>query len=127
MGQDGSLRPIGNRPLLAAQFYAARNVTTRDHPPLISTRCSPVSLLHMPPTPHEHVVRSASVVSAAVLLSRLTGLAREIVMARLFRAGVAMDAFVIRFRIPNLTRDLFAEGALWSAFVPAFTTYLAAK
>src|SRR6266481_7300455 len=76
---------------------------------------------------HDNVVRSASVVSAAVLLSRLTGLIREIVLARLFGAGVAMDAFVIGFRIPNLTRDLFAEGALSSAFVPTFTSYLATK
>jgi integral membrane protein MviN len=72
-------------------------------------------------------VRSAGVVSAAVLLSRLTGLVREIIMARLFGAGVAMDAFVIGFRIPNLMRDLFAEGALSSAFVPTFTGYLTAK
>jgi len=72
-------------------------------------------------------VRSAGVVSAAVLLSRVTGLAREIAMARLFGAGVANDAFVIGFRIPNLTRDLFAEGALSSAFVPVFTTYLTTK
>src|SRR5437870_3140625 len=48
-------------------------------------------------------------------------------MARLFGAGVANDAFVIGFRIPNLTRDLFAEGALSSAFVPTFTSYLANK
>jgi len=48
-------------------------------------------------------------------------------MARLFGAGVANDAFVIGFRIPNLTRDLFAEGALSSAFVPTFTSYLATK
>ena len=79
------------------------------------------------PSPQYNVVRSAGVVSAAVLLSRLTGLAREIAMARLFGAGVANDAFVIGFRIPNLTRDLFAEGALSSAFVPTFTTYLATK
>src|SRR5260370_40839465 len=77
--------------------------------------------------PHANVVRSAGVVSAAVMLSRLTGLAREIAMARLFGAGVANDAFVIGFRIPNLTRDLFAEGALPSAFVPTFTSYLQTK
>src|SRR5580704_4996118 len=80
-----------------------------------------------PATQQADVVRSASVVSAAVLLSRLTGLVREIVMARLFGAGVAMDAFVIGFRIPNLTRDLFAEGALSSAFVPTFSRYLTTK
>src|SRR5262249_22812388 len=76
---------------------------------------------------HENVVRSAGVVSAAVMLSRLTGLAREITFARLFGASMANDAFAIGFRIPNLTRDLFAEGALSSAFVPTFTSYLATK
>src|SRR5262249_14001556 len=74
---------------------------------------------------HENVVRSASVVSAAGMLSRVTGLVREITFARLFGAGLANDAFVIGFRIPNLTRDLFAEGALSSAFVPTFTAALA--
>ncbi len=66
-------------------------------------------------------------VSASVLASRVSGLVREIFMARLFGAGQAYDAFVLGFRIPNLTRDLFAEGALSSAFVPTFTQYLATK
>jgi putative peptidoglycan lipid II flippase len=73
----------------------------------------------------ESVVRSAGVVSVAVLMSRVTGLLRESVMARLFGAGLIYDAFMLGFRIPNLTRDLFAEGALSSAFVPTFTEYLA--
>src|SRR5947207_13454069 len=76
---------------------------------------------------HESLVRSAGVVSAAVFLSRITGLVREIVMARLFCAGEIYDAFLLGFRIPNLTRDLFAEGALSSAFVPVFTKYLSTK
>jgi putative peptidoglycan lipid II flippase len=76
---------------------------------------------------HENVVRSAGIVSAAVMLSRLTGLVREITFARLFGASMANDAFAIGFRIPNLTRDLFAEGALSSAFVPTFSSYLATK
>ena len=63
-------------------------------------------------------------VSVAVFMSRITGLLREIVMARLFGAGLIYDAFMLGFRIPNLTRDLFAEGALSSAFVPTFTEYL---
>ena len=63
----------------------------------------------------------------SVLASRLSGLLREIFMARLFGAGLAYDAFVLGFRIPNLTRDLFAEGALSSAFVPTFTQYLTTK
>lgn len=58
------------------------------------------------------------------MMSRVTGLVRESVMARLFGAGLQYDAFMLGFRIPNLTRDLFAEGALSSAFVPTFTEYL---
>jgi len=54
------------------------------------------------------VVRSAGVVSVAVFMSRITGLLRESVMARLFGAGLIYDAFMLGFRIPNLTRDLFA-------------------
>ena len=60
-------------------------------------------------------------------MSRLTGLVREMVMARLFGAGFIYDAFLLGFRIPNLTRDLFAEGALSSAFVPIFTQTLSQK
>lgn len=60
-------------------------------------------------------------------LSRITGLVREMVMARLFGAGQVYDAFLLGFRIPNLTRDLFAEGALSSAFVPVFTQHLTQK
>ena len=52
---------------------------------------------------------------------------REIVMARLFGAGAANDAFQLAFRIPSLTRNLFAEGALSSAFVPVFTRSLATE
>jgi putative peptidoglycan lipid II flippase len=75
----------------------------------------------------ESVVRSAGIVSIAVFMSRITGLLRESVMARLFGAGLTYDAFMLGFRIPNLTRDLFAEGALSSAFVPTFTEYLATR
>ncbi len=62
--------------------------------------------------------------SFAVALSRVSGLVREMVMSRLFGASMPYDAFRIGFQIPNLTRDLFAEGALSSAFVPAFTEAL---
>jgi putative peptidoglycan lipid II flippase len=79
------------------------------------------------PDPQPSVVRSAGIVSAAVALSRASGLVREMIMARLFGAGQAYDAFLLGFRIPNLTRDLFAEGALSSAFVPTFTQCLATK
>ena len=79
------------------------------------------------PAPAESVVRSAGMVSLAMAMSRVTGLLREIVMARLFGAGFVYDAFLLGFRIPNLTRDLFAEGALSSAFVPIFTQTLEHK
>jgi len=59
-------------------------------------------------------------VSAGTALSRVFGLVREQVMAYYFGAGMATDAFVAAFRIPNLLRDMFAEGALSSAFVPVF-------
>ena len=72
-------------------------------------------------------MRSAGEVSIAVFMSRLTGLVRESLMARMFGAGLIYDAFMLGFRIPNLTRDLFAEGALSSAFIPIFTEYLAKR
>lgn len=68
-----------------------------------------------------HVARRAGRVGLATLLSRVTGLVRDQVMAVLFGAGFATDAFNVAFRIPNLLRDLFAEGAMSSAFVPTFT------
>lgn len=67
------------------------------------------------------VARSARTVSIAVLGSRVLGLVREQVMAALFGASKEFDAFVTAFRIPNLLRDLFAEGALSAAFVTTFT------
>jgi len=88
---------------------------------------SRIALATEPLSQSEHVVRSAGVASVAIFMSRVTGLMREIVMARLFGAGQAYDAFLLGFRIPNLTRDLFAEGALSSAFVPTFTEYLAKR
>jgi len=75
-------------------------------------------------TQPERVVRSASIVSAAVMLSRISGLAREMVMAYAFGAGASHDAFLLGFRIPNLTRDLVGEGAFSSAFIPTFTKSL---
>jgi len=82
---------------------------------------------HAPKSQSERVFRSAGVASAAVLTSRVSGLVREGAMARMFGAGSAYDAFLIGFRIPNLARDLFAEGALSAAFVPIFVEYLQNK
>ena len=60
------------------------------------------------------------------MASRLLGVGREMVLAALFGAGsgVEMDAFNVAFRVPNLLRDLFAEGAMTAAFVPTFTRTL---
>jgi putative peptidoglycan lipid II flippase len=70
------------------------------------------------------VARSAGLAGVATLASRLLGLARDQVLASLFGAGNDMDAFVVAFRLPNLVRDLFAEGAMSAAFVPTFTREL---
>jgi putative peptidoglycan lipid II flippase len=72
----------------------------------------------------DRIARSTGVVSSATFLSRILGLVREQVFAYLFGAGFATDAFIAAFRIPNLLRDLFAEGALSSAFIPVFTDHV---
>ncbi len=69
------------------------------------------------------IAKSAGVVGIAVMCSRVLGLIREQVFAGLFGAGYAYDAFVVAFRIPNLLRDLFGEGALSAAFVTVFSDY----
>ncbi|MGH9948305.1 MAG: murein biosynthesis integral membrane protein MurJ [Pyrinomonadaceae bacterium] len=69
------------------------------------------------------VARSAGIVSIAVMFSRLLGLIREQIFAYYFGAGFLYDAYVVAFRIPNVLRDLFAEGALSAAFVKVFTDY----
>lgn len=65
-------------------------------------------------------VRSAGLVSACTLLSRILGFVRDSVSAYFFGASPLWDAFALAFRIPNLFRRLFGEGALTSAFLPAF-------
>ncbi|HSK73857.1 MAG TPA: murein biosynthesis integral membrane protein MurJ [Pyrinomonadaceae bacterium] len=72
---------------------------------------------------HQSVTRSAGIVSIAVMFSRVMGLAREQVFAYYFGAGFLYDAYQAAFTIPNLLRDLFAEGALSAAFVKVFTDY----
>src|SRR5690606_24329896 len=64
------------------------------------------------------LLRSAATVSSFTLLSRITGLVRDVLIARAFGAGPLTDAFWVAFRIPNLLRRLFAEGAFSQAFVP---------
>lgn len=65
-----------------------------------------------------NLLRAAATVSSYTLLSRITGLVRDVLIARAFGAGNLTDAFWVAFRIPNLLRRLFAEGAFSQAFVP---------
>jgi len=74
-------------------------------------------------TKQTSVARSAGIVSIAVMFSRVLGLVREMVFARYFGVGFIYDAYQVAFRIPNVLRDLFAEGALSAAFVKVFTDY----
>ncbi len=68
------------------------------------------------------LLKSASTVSLLTLASRVTGLARDLIMASMFGANALTDAFNVAFRIPNLFRRLFAEGAFSQAFVPVLAT-----
>jgi putative peptidoglycan lipid II flippase len=69
-------------------------------------------------------IRSSASVSLAILASRVLGVVRDSLFARIFGVSALTDAYVAAFRIPNLLRDLFAEGALSSAFVPTFSDAL---
>jgi putative peptidoglycan lipid II flippase len=79
---------------------------------------------HPSSSSQNQIKRSAFAMGIATLFSRIAGLLREQVFAYLFGAQNVADAFNIAFRIPNLLRDLFAEGAMSSAFVPNFTKAL---
>ena len=70
-----------------------------------------------------NLLKAAASVSGMTLASRITGFVRDTLLAILFGAGPAMDAFVVAFRIPNLLRRLFAEGAFSQAFVPVLGQY----
>jgi len=67
------------------------------------------------------IFRSAAIVSLSIFVSRVLGLVRDVVIASTFGAGALTDVFFVAFRVPNLLRRIFAEGAFSSAFVPAFT------
>jgi putative peptidoglycan lipid II flippase len=69
------------------------------------------------------LLRSTAVVSSMTLLSRVLGLARDVVFARFFGAGLIMDAFFVAFKLPNIFRRFFAEGAFSQSFVPVFAEY----
>jgi len=70
-----------------------------------------------------NLLKALATVSSMTLLSRILGFVRDFVIARAFGAGVATDAFFVAFRLPNLLRRLFAEGAFSQAFVPILAEY----
>jgi len=79
-----------------------------------------------PSSPNQRIsTRATGVVGIAVLCSRVLGLLREVIFAALFGASRNMDAFLTAFRAPNMLRDLFAEGALSTAFVTTFSRRIA--
>ncbi len=74
---------------------------------------------------HRHLLRSASVITAATILSRIFGFIRDSRVAFLLGAGTANDAYTVAYRIPNLLRRLVGEGAVSAAFIPIFSRYVA--
>src|SRR5947208_15520259 len=75
----------------------------------------------------KQLVKSAGIIGIATFSSRILGFIRDMVLARLFGAGAAADAFFVAYRIPNLLRELFAEGSMSAAFIPIFSEYLAKR
>ena len=73
------------------------------------------------------LLKSTAIVGSMTLISRVLGLVRDIVLARLFGADAGMDAFFVAFKIPNFLRRLFAEGAFSQAFVPIIAEYRAQR
>lgn len=73
------------------------------------------------------IVKAAGLIGVATFSSRILGFIRDMVLARLFGATPAADAFFVAYRIPNLLRELFAEGSMSSAFIPVFTEYQTLK
>ena len=76
-----------------------------------------------PSAPAPRLLRSTVAVGGMTVLSRILGLVRDIFFARFFGASLVMDAFFVAFKIPNIFRRFFAEGAFSAAFVPVFAEY----
>lgn len=70
-----------------------------------------------------NLLKALATVSSMTLLSRILGFVRDFVIARAFGAGMVTDAFFVAFRLPNLLRRMFAEGAFSQAFVPILGEY----
>src|SRR5688572_14868830 len=76
---------------------------------------------------HRHLLKSASLISALTIVSRIFGYIRDSRVAFLLGAGTAADAYTTAYRIPNFLRRLVGEGAVSAAFIPVFSRYIADK
>ena len=70
-----------------------------------------------------NLLKALATVSSFTLVSRILGFVRDAIIARVFGAGFATDAFFVAFKLPNLLRRIFAEGAFSQAFVPVLAEY----
>ena len=70
-----------------------------------------------------NLLKSLATVSSMTMVSRVLGFVRDAIIARFFGAGMATDAFFVAFKLPNLLRRIFAEGAFSQAFVPILAEY----
>lgn len=92
-------------------------------PTRMSQSSPPPSLPSSPQGETHRISRAAGLIGGATFCSRILGFIRDITLANLFGANASADAFYIAYRIPNLLRELFAEGSMSSAFIPVFTEY----
>ncbi len=83
----------------------------------------PPSSVNQPSEDHRSIAGAAGLIGAATFSSRILGLIRDIILARLLGASASADAFFVAYRVPNLLRELLAEGSMSSAFIPVFTEY----
>lgn len=89
----------------------------------MSDPASPTPSTPSTPSDTKSVVKAAGIIGVATFSSRILGFIRDIILARLFGATPAADAFYVAYRIPNLLREMFAEGSMSAAFIPVFTEY----
>jgi len=125
-GVDGSATEelvIDHGGSLAGSRPQTNHTATDQTSPVRPATTPPIVLSPNAARERQSVARSAGIVSLAVMGSRVLGLVRDQLFAYFFGAGFLKDAFLVGFRIPNMLRDLFAEGALSAAFVKTFTDY----
>src|SRR5680860_121580 len=89
----------------------------------MSQSAQPPSVPSSPQGETHRISRAAGLIGGATFCSRILGFIRDVILANLFGANASADAFYIAYRIPNLLRELFAEGSMSSAFIPVFTDY----